>query len=212
MITCQTQNLESNCKKKKQGALSALHIVPIAADSCAWSQIYTPSFHNFALERCASNAAAVIAWQSQFQQVKYNMCLRVRWSKKENKSKQGHNGTIMGLKSISCGQPSALLKPPKIHSVHLALNGMLNGAALAVGVAASYICGTDGANAFFKTWPPSNGRDDSVCHCGRRSLFQDANYSRVLHYFWRGRDVADIQAVLYTQHRNRSCWTNAFWT
>lgn len=36
------------------------------------------------------------------------------------------------------------------------------------------------------------------CHCGRRSLFQDANYSRDLHYFRRGRDVADIQLLLYT--------------
>lgn len=60
----------------------------------------------------------------------------------ENKSEQGHNGTIMGLKSISRWLLTALLRLPKIHSVHLALNGMQNGAVLAVGVATtrSYIC------------------------------------------------------------------------
>lgn len=51
----------------------------------------------------------VIAWQSQFAQVKYNIPLRVKWNKMENKSKQGHNGTTMGLKSISCGLQTALL-------------------------------------------------------------------------------------------------------
>lgn len=96
-------------QKKGQEVLSALHIVPIAADSCAWSQIYTPSFHNFTLECYTSNAAAVIAWQSQFQQVKYNIRLRVAWNKMENKSKQGHHYglKVHQLRAAGCSAEAA---------------------------------------------------------------------------------------------------------